>query len=134
MALSEAEQISLYEILEVPIPGSVDIPTDPYRLDGLTRNQSSAQWSLSVKINARIAALTAAQETRLKSYIGMWDDLGVNVTNLEGSIGDISGISDSPQRERMAIQARVKTIIPVIQYIDEIQMSADASPFRPLIR
>lgn len=134
MSLTEAQKITLFEILEVPYSGSVDIPSDDYRLDAITRDSSNSDYALISKITSRLSELTTAEETRLISYITEWDALGLDVTDLSGSVGGISGITDIPATKRMLIQARVKITIPVIKYISELSNSNQNISSIPVIR
>ena len=122
MALTTAQKISVFEILEVPYEDSVDVPVDSFNLDAITVDASSSDQQLKTKIVSRLTALSSDEETKLLAYVTRWDDLGTTAVVLDGSVGDLSGVAWSADAERRLIQERVKKIVPVMRYLSEIQM------------
>ena len=121
MALTTAQTITLYEILEVPYNDSVDEPVDEFRLSALTHSPTNPTQKLYTKINDRLTAIAGTDvETKLITYLTRWEDLETTVAAIDGSLGTMTGITFDPQGERGVIQSRVKVIIPVLKYIDEI--------------
>ena len=82
MSLSEAQKLSLFEILETPYDGSVDEPVGEFNLTGLTHEPDSPERKLQTMIATRLASLTTAIEAKLKTYIARWDAIGTRVATI----------------------------------------------------
>lgn len=118
MALTDAQELSLFEILDVPHDDSVDVITDEFGLVAQTREGIGDDWSVYAKVRSRIAALSTAEETRLASYITQWDALPLMPVALSGGMGGISGIDTSTEAFRERIRIMVEKIVPVGTYRD----------------
>jgi hypothetical protein len=131
MALTTAEKISLFSILETPYAGWVDMPVDEYHLSAVRHNPTNVAEKIQTKINDRLLELTAEEEAVLVGYIAQWDTLSTCTASVDGSIGGVNGVAYDPFKQRALIQARVKIIIPVILYYEEITNSgvAGSAPF-----
>lgn len=123
MALTTAQKIALFEILEEPYTDSVDVPIDNYGLDAITVEASSGM-QLQAKIIARLAALTSDEEARLLSYIAEWDTIGTSTVRIEGSVGGLQGVAYLPDERLRRIKSRVQVIIPVLKYKSELAIAA----------
>jgi hypothetical protein len=121
MALTTAQKLSLFEILEVPYQTTADSPVDEFKLSGETTS-ATATDALATKILSRISALSSDEETRLTTYITRWDELGTTRVAVNGGVAEVSGVSWSVEDELRAIQQRVKIIIPVLQYRAELEL------------
>lgn len=125
MAITEAQKDSVFEILQLPRATSIDMPTDDGKgLTGQTYTQSNIEFQLSTKVEARINALTTEQQTRLISYINGWEALGTSIATIDGNLGSIVGISFDPEKEEAKITERVKRLLCVYQYREEIMMNS----------
>ena len=121
MALTEAQIDSVFEIIEIPRATTVEQPVGNMGLTGQTFTESNEDFQLSVKVEARLAALSSTQQTRLITYIDKWDALGTQVYALDGGTGAIDGVSYSPADEMAEIKRRVKLLIGVYQMIDQVK-------------
>jgi len=122
MTLSLERELALFEILQVPYQTSVmklqpedNLTAIEYTADNLaTQAFGLIQDKITeIEANAELLAL-------LEGHLDSWVALGTNVTNLQGNVGDIGGIDDSPDRERQAIRAKVITIVPFYRHHDEM--------------
>jgi hypothetical protein len=122
MALTESQLDSVFEILELPRATSVDRPIGDMGLTAQTYAESNTDYQLQTKVEARLAALTSAQQTRMISYINQWESLDTTVASIDGSMGNMIGVNFDPDKERYKIQERVKRLCNVYAYLEEIQM------------
>jgi hypothetical protein len=128
MALTTAQKIALFDILETPYDGSVDVPQGDYSLTAITYNADAAEYKLQTLINDRLSALTNAEETVLVQHINQWLLIGSNVAMIDaGSIGGTSGISYDPTLHLQRIQKSVKNLIPVFRYRREIEVGMEGN-------
>ena len=125
MSLTEAQTLSLFEILETPYDGTVDEPMGEFHLTGLQHIPDSPERKLQTMINTRLASLSTAIEAKLKTYIERWDAIGTRVATISGGVGGISGVEYDPDIELARIQARVKVIIPVMKFHREITLDSE---------
>ena len=126
MAITDAQKVELFDILEVPLDYEVYEPVDKFRMSAITNAPSSAEQKLQAKIESRLAAIDGtAKETKLVSLIAEWQQVGVNVASIDGSIGGVNGVTYDPREQQMRIQRSVKIIIPVMQYVKEIQLGRE---------
>jgi len=128
MALTVAQKIALFDILETPYDGSVDVPQGEYALTAITYNSDTPEYKLQTLINNRLSALVAAEEAVLVSYINDWLMVGNNITSIDaGSIGGTSGLSYDPTLRLQRIQKSVKNLIPVFRYRREIEVGQEGN-------
>jgi len=116
MALDTAQKISLFEIIDTPYAGNVDEMYGKFGLSALTYEVGDDS-KVQLKIFNRLATLTADEETVLETYIGQWQALGTQVYTLDDG-GD--GVSYSPNDELERIRQRVKILIPVRHYWENL--------------
>ena len=120
MALTTAQKISLFEIIDTPYTGDVDEMYGKFGLSALTYEVSDDS-KVMLKILNRIATLTSDEETVLLQYIDRWQSIGSQVWTIDGgAIGATSGMSLSPDAELMRIRDRVKVLIPVRHYWENV--------------
>jgi hypothetical protein len=128
MALTTAQKIALFDILETPYDGSVDVPQGDYNLTGITYQADTTDYKLQTLINNRLSALTTAEENVLVSYINDWLMVGNNITSIDAvSIGGTSGVNYDPTLRLQRIQKSVKNLIPVFRYLREIQVGEEGN-------
>ena len=127
MALTTAQKISVFEIIDTPYTGNVDEMYGRFGLSALTYEVGDDQ-KVQLKIIDRLATLTAEEEIVLKQYIDRWQYIGTQVWTMDaGSMGTTSGMNVSPDSELMRIRDRVKNLIPVRHYWENVQKSANES-------
>jgi len=127
MALTTAQKIALFDILETPYDGTVDRPTDEFSISGVTHVADNEDFKIQTKINDRLTNLSTAEENVLISYINEWQLIGVNVASVDGSIGGVNGVSYDPTIQLMRIQKSVKNLIPVMRYRKEITLGQEGN-------
>jgi hypothetical protein len=128
MALTTAQKIALFDILETPYDGSVDVPQGEYSLTGITYQADTTEYKLQTLINNRLSALTSAEENVLVSHINDWLMVGSNITMIDaGSIGGVNGITYDPTLRLQRIQKSVKNLIPVFRYRREIEVGQEGN-------
>ena len=123
MALTTAQKITLFEIIDTPYTGNVDEMYGKFGLSALTYEVSDDQ-KVQLKIIDRITNLTSEEETVLLNYIARWDSIGTQVWALDGSTNGIDGIAYNPNVELERIRDRVKNLVPVRHYWENINESA----------
>ena len=97
MALTTQQKIALFDLLECPYDGTVDQPTDDFNLVGQTFSVTNNDFSLQLKITARLAALSAEEEAVLVQHINQWLLIGSNVAMIDaGSVGGVNGVTYDP--------------------------------------
>ena len=125
MALSTAQKIALFDILETPYDGTVDEMIGEFGLSSVLRTANSDSQKLQTKIASRLAALNTDEENVLIQYINQWQLIGSNVAAVDGSIGGVNGVTYDPTHHLMRIQKSVKNLIPVMQYREEIVLGRE---------
>jgi len=133
--LSETQKDSVFEILEIPRSTSVDRPVGNMGLSGQVYSESNTNYQLQTLVEARLDALTSAQQTRMISYINQWESLDTTVASINGNLGPMVGINFNPDDERYKIQERVKRLCNVYTFLEEIQMEKNKNRlnFIPII-
>jgi len=124
MALTTAQKISLFEIIDTPYTGNVDEMYGKFGLSALTYEVSN-DGKVQLKVLARLAELKSEEETVLTAYIDKWQAIGTQIWTMDaGSIGSTSGFNISPDTELGRIRSRVKNLIPVRHYWENVEKSA----------
>ena len=133
MALTETKIDTVFEILELPRATSIDQPTGTMGISGQTFYESNAEFQLQTKIEARLAALTTAQQTRMTTYVERWDAIGTRVASISGGVGGIQGVEYDPDVGLARIQERVKRLCNVYRFLDEIRMEKTRGSVIPVM-
>ena len=123
MALTTAQKISLFLIINTPYTGDVDEMYGKHGLSALTYEVSD-DGKVQLKILNRLATLTAEEEAVVVQYVDRWQALGTQIYTFDGSIGETSGIAFSPQAEREEIRMQLTNLIPVRHYWDDVKSRA----------
>ena len=127
MAITTAQKIALFDILECPYDGTVDKPTDEFNLSGVTYVSDNPDFKLQTKINDRLTRLSTDEETVLVQYISDWQRIGNNVALVDnGRTGGLDGVSYDPTNQLYRIQKSVKNLIPVMRYRKEITLGLES--------
>ena len=133
MALTQAQRIALFQILEVPLSSSY-YTTDgmgslsvQFTTPGATTGQANANidsflTNIDNATNGNPPGLGAGTSAILAVDLDRWNTLGSSVTKIEsGGIGDINGASDDPKDERALIKERVKYIVPFYRWHEVLE-------------
>jgi hypothetical protein len=124
MPLSSAEEISLFEILEIPYANSYTM------VEGVGTISVTFLMTAKTTVQAWIAALDAASITRLQSNISRWDTIGTTPLRMDGgSVGAISGLTLDYDGERKKIKDRVLNIVPFFRYHEVLAKSESGGGF-----
>ena len=127
MALTTAQKITMFEIIDTPYTGNVDEMYGKYGLSALTYEVGDA-GKVQIKVLDRLANLTADEEAYLLNYVDQWQAIGTQMWTMNGgSMGTTSGMDISPDVELERIRQRVKVLVPVRHYWENVQQSAAQS-------
>ena len=138
MALTTAQKVALYQILEMPMFATARILTDP---DNLVIENHTVEASVHQAIQELEAHLTdladnySEHETVLAALLDKWVALSTDVTTIEqGGVGNMQGLSDNPEMERVEIRRQVLVIAPFYRRHQELsrldEMSASLAVMR----
>ena len=129
MAITDAQDIALHQILEIPLKARV---LKPQGSDNLWvqewKTQDDNVRQINTALTSYLATLSVDQETVLKQLLDEWISLGtfrVDVT--DGGTGGIQGVTDNPNEERDEIIRQVKVIVPFYKAHLEIENSTRES-------
>lgn len=140
MALTVAQEIALYYIIECPYSTQVN---EIYGNGLVAQTQSVAGSARAVRTLVTNYLTTniypvAAVETELVTLLDAWLALGYDVSTLDnGSVGNIQGITDSAAAERSEIASRVRTLVPFWRYYEQMLRGgggAGGGAFRAIVR
>jgi len=123
MALTTEQEIALYNVLEVPWSTTINKLQGDDNLTAITWGSvEPGNTQAYAKIQTRIAEIEAmsAALAVLVAWLDDWIALGSNVTNLEGGMDGLDGLSDSPTRERRELRAKILTIVPFYRCHEEM--------------
>jgi hypothetical protein len=123
MALTTAQKISVFEIIDTPYTGNVDEMYGKFGLSALTYEVSD-DGKVQLKVLDRLTKLTSEEEEFLLIYVDKWQDLGTQPWALDGGTAGVDGFAYAPQNEREIIRQRVKVLIPVRHYWENVEQSA----------
>jgi hypothetical protein len=127
MALTTSQKITLFEIIDTPYTGNVDEMYGKFGLSALTY-EVGIDGKVQLKVLDRLTELTAEEEQKLLVYIDRWEAIGTNITSVDaGAFGTSSGMTFSADAELERIRQRVKNMVPVRHYWENVQQSAAES-------
>ena len=129
MALTKAQEMALYQILEVPYVSKA------YRIQGQgllvdETDKTTDPYAAKTKIDERLTEIAADAdlETELTSLLDDWIDLGTDVTRIDaGNVGNVGGVTDDPNEERDELRRRVLIIVPCWRCHEVLQRNAPRS-------
>ena len=136
MALSDAEKMSLFEILEVPYATEYHTADGMGTLSAQTDVSGASQGSAKTAIESYLTDdLSSAAETRLQTYIARWDTLSTKHVRMNGgAVGQIGGVERDPEDEREEIRKRVKLLVPFYKFHEVLAKRRGGGGHIPLIR
>lgn len=113
MALSKAQEIALYQALEVPYGDTVGILHDQNNLLALQYVSGDSNKSAHQLIQDHLAALDSDVETVLAAYLDEWIAIDTDATVVEqGNVGSLSQVLDNPIQTKLEIRRCILTIVP----------------------
>ena len=124
MALTAAQTITLFEIIDTPYTGDVDEMFGKFGINASKWRSADNDNKVQVRVHDRLANLTTDEETFLVIYLDKWQSLGTQPWQLDGGTSGIQGMQYAPQDEREIIRQRVKVLIPVRHYWETVEQSA----------
>ncbi|MCK5610825.1 hypothetical protein KAR91_53625 [Candidatus Pacearchaeota archaeon] len=135
MPLSETQIDSVFEIMQYPRSTTIDRPEPgTYGLTSTPFSETNPDFQLTLKIEARLSALSAEQQVRIIGYIQKWDSYDVISTTLSGNLSSMTGIDFDLDKERAKIRERVKQLCQVYSSLNEIQTTkGNGGGFVPVI-
>lgn len=134
MALSDAQEIALFEVLEVPYSTTAMIPQDEMGLTALEYSTNNASQQAKSLITNHVSGLSSGKETLLIASLDRWIALGTNTTVLDGGAGGLSGVTADPDAERNLIRQKVRTLVPFWRAHERIEIASKRRSSIGLIR
>lgn len=128
MALSKAQEIALFQILEVPYSVQASV-VKPSELAVATLDVTDDPNAAKTVILAYVVALVTDTDvqTVLVALLNRWIALGTDTTTVvSGQIGDISGVTADPNNERLEIRRQTLVLVPFWHYHEELERSSRA--------
>lgn len=117
MALTAAEKRSLYDMLAVPVSDS-GVETDGYEYIDRIYPIDNDWAEIKTWVDARIAALAADDETRVKALVVQWDVVADSVVTINGAVGAVQGVQYDPAAKRQRLREQVQLYIPLLHHMD----------------
>lgn len=127
MAITTAQKIILFEILETPYLGKIDQPLGDFNLSSIEHQPVNDAQKLQFRINDRLAAFTTDEENYMVQLLNEWAMIGSNIAAVNGSIGGVNGATYDPLLARQTIQRRMRNFIGVASMIEEIKVGHEQS-------
>jgi hypothetical protein len=123
MALTDPQHLALYTILEIPFSTRHNTIDDA----GLISYETNAddlvyQGTAAAKsaVEAHLAAMAASSLTQLASLLDDFIDLKTDSTKIvDGTIGNIQGITYDPDLDREAIKKQVLILVPFPRAVED---------------
>lgn len=116
MALTMRQKVTLYEILEIPMPTQIVHPINPDNTLALASTIFPEQMRAGQYIEARLLAIyaDATMEAELVSQLDLWYSLQGDSTQMDaGGAGGVSGVSFDLKYERQMIRQRVVVMMGI---------------------
>ena len=134
--LTDAQKLSLFEILDVPFATGHYTTSGMGTLSAQTSISSASQAQAKTEILSYLDGLEGLeQETRLGTYITRWDALSTKQVRMTGgAVGQINGIDRDPEDERETIRQRVKLLVPFYKRHEVIAREAGSRTSINMIR
>lgn len=129
MALTTAETITLFQILDTPYA------TEFTTLDGMGATghtatiTSSTAGQAKTMITTYLATLASDVEDELQTLLARWTAVRSNSIRIEnGSLGSLTGIFYNSDSKRALIEEQVKRIVPFYKQHEVVARYAQTSP------
>jgi hypothetical protein len=138
MALSKAQQVALFNILDIPWVGDVYHFCDPDHLVSLKISISVGDrqtLSLVAQYLSTVVSADVDFETELKTRLDRWLALGTQNWHLtNGAVGSVNNMNMSPAEERQEIERQVQKMVPFYDPNRRLgNASASFNRFMPVI-
>lgn len=136
MALTAAQRLALFQILEVPMFAK----THRIVVDGMiveTHDVTGSSRSAVTLIDDHVTTniVGTDYETVLKGYLDDWINLDTDMSVVDqGSIGNVQGITDSIPAERDEIRRQVLPMVPFYRCHEALERSKGASAVVTVVR
>jgi hypothetical protein len=137
MALTTAQEMALFQALEVPWQPVVNELQDRNNLTVQIFSYGSSIRSSNIQIRAYLTAYIYADpaaETVLVQYLDRWITLGTDVVRLSGGVGPVQGVECDPEAERREIQRQIKILVPFWRHHTEVERGSGSGSMVPICR
>lgn len=135
MALTTAQEIALFQVLEVPYSATKYTPIDAEGMAMQEYTIADTSYQAYSLITTFVASLSTDAETALVALLTCWINLGVRTTAIvDGSVGNITGINSDPSLDRQEIQRQVRVIVPFYRVHEQIRHDRQNALSVPRIR
>lgn len=116
MALSKAQRMALFNILDIPWIGTINKIIDGEHLVVLQNTVSAGYRQAVQQLNDYISNVIEADtdfETQIKTLLDRWLELGTEAWSLDnGAVGAVQGMTVSPRLERAEIERQIQKWVP----------------------
>ena len=112
MALTDAQKLTLHEILRIPDSSKVTRLMGNENTLGEQSDVSNSLRASLIFLNDYLDTMSAAVESRVVQLITRWDELGTCTVSINGSVGAVSGVANDPANERELIYERMQIHVP----------------------
>ncbi len=123
MSLTAQQRSSLFQVLEMPMFGTVNKLIDPDNLTIEPRIAADTTRNAIIQLDAHLQDLSDNYpdlETELKISLDRWSDLGTQSWKLDGGTSGIDGMALDPEAERIEIRRHVLPIVPFYRHHEEM--------------
>ena len=124
MAITKAQQIALFQILEVPYDSTVYKLIDDNNMMTESLIVATASRRSFDLIQQRLTTIASDTdlEAVLSGLLDRWIELGTKTTTVvDGRVGGVDGIDYDPNRERLEIRAQVIVIVPFYRHHESME-------------
>jgi hypothetical protein len=113
VALTDDQRLAVFEICGVPPVSPIRIQPDVW---SGTPQDVAETYSAKVQLDAALAAMDAAMETRLVALLDEWDLVRIDVTDVvQGGLDGMPGVRDDPSAKRGIIARTVRTLLGYLE-------------------
>ena len=131
MSLSAQQRTSLFQVLEMPMFGTVNKLIDPDNLTVEPRIAADSTRNAIIQLDNHLQDLSDNYpdlEIELKIHLDSWSSLGTQSWTLDGGTAGIQGVAMGPESQRLEIRRHILPIVPFyrhheeMSHIDELQV------------
>lgn len=131
--LSKRQEISLFQVLEVPWQSSPSLLMPQDNTVVLNLNVEASSRQARTAILAYLGTYIYPDDdifNVVTGYLDRWADLGTTTVKVEtGAVGEVGGVTMDPEAERAEIKRQICTIIPFYRAHTEIERRGGAGGF-----
>lgn len=127
MALTDEQEVALYEILEIPMSETINKLAAPDNIYSQPLTVSSSVYTATTRLQEFITAMETNNSGRfevLKDHLDEWVSTAYQASFIDsGSVGSIGGITVDPNIKRDLIARKVRVIVPFYRKHEELEVA-----------